>query len=290
MNCPHDRAPGFWCLKCNTVVRHRLEPVRDRPCWPNKNCRYARPGPGERCLDCGALEPGPPPAPTWVDRFLGSTSSSTNSPHCAHGVHPDSPIPCERCAPEAARSAVRALESNCPHGIGYARDPKTCPQCTPPTNCPHREVLLAGICADCGERLVPQNTQLLPEAPPPEEDAVGCLHRHVTGLGVCARCGVRIVDERDTTATDRGRAIELAWKTRELVHALATCKHPIARELVAHKLIVCPICGAFQQVRGAGQWATSHLRAAAIELDAEMNSDATTVQAPETDSGQKKRN
>ncbi len=246
MNCPHCGKPGRGtCCNPQIIPRGddplsekerglvarfratRLEPVRDRHCSPNKNCRYARPGPGERCLDCGELEP----------------SSRTNCP-------PDG------VCPEGERLGTR-------HQLGA----------------------LAGRCSACsdhvhegeGPRIVTTLWSYLRV----------CTEGHLLSACTCAELATAEL------ATDRQRALELTWKLRELVHAIATCEHKLTR---IGERNYCGRCGSkFElEVRPPNAtpvwvWRMPELVDAAKALDGEMNSDATTVHEPESDSGEKKR-
>jgi hypothetical protein len=94
------------------------------------------------------------------------------------------------------------------------------------------------------------------------------------------------------TPSDRQAALELAWKLRELAHALATCKHAVADE-VEHKTgrrpLTCAMCGASRSWDDGAKWYPHELARIAKTLDGEMNSGATTLHEPEGDSEQKKR-
>ncbi len=183
------------------------------------------------------------------------------------------------------------------------RDGRTVP---PATNCPHKERVTIGVdvvdgaggrpelvskgmrCTACGD-IAPAT--VLVASPPGQQWTIrppNCPHV-AYGYPACEACTGVPTD----VGGDRARALELAWKLRELVHALATCTHKLTR---LGERNYCGRCGSkFElEVRSPNAtpvwvWRMPELVDAAKALDLEMNSGATTFAEVPDDSSEKKR-
>lgn len=142
----------------------------------------------------------------------------------------------------------------------------------PPSFCPHGLNRTRTVCGVCVRELQRKNAALEGEGASSRTD---CPHavRDVVGpaILICRECGDTEVERLDV----RQRALELAWKTRELLHSFATCQHPVI-DPVTHR---CMSCGT---MLGEGPADVPALVKLAKMLDAELQSYAPRVAAEET--------